>query len=77
MQHSIEEEDLIDEGDQDIKDSALDAVIDKELKAHMHNLHQYNDYKDATQALLGRIAQVEGVTVKQLYQDRFDLSMED
>lgn len=35
----------------------------------MKALHQYNDIKDATQIVLGRLAIVEGVTVAEIHQN--------
>ncbi len=45
-------------------------------KALMANLHAYNEVKDIAQALLGRLATVEGCTTKSLYA-RFNLSLTD
>lgn len=33
----------------------------------MKALHQYNDIKDATQEVLGRLAVIEGVTVAEMH----------
>lgn len=38
----------------------------------MKALHQYNDIKDATQLVLGRLAIVEGVTVAEIHR-KYDL----
>lgn len=38
----------------------------------MKALHQYNDIKDATQHVLGRLAIVEGVTVAEIHR-KYDL----
>ena len=32
-------------------------------------MHKYNEVKDIGQALLGKLAQVQGKTVKQIYPD--------
>lgn len=42
----------------------------------IRKLHNYNELKDITVVLLGKIAAMEGCTTKELYA-RFDLSLED
>lgn len=42
----------------------------------MDLLHKYNDIKDATQVVLGAIANIEGVTVKELH-NHFQLPLTD
>jgi hypothetical protein len=42
----------------------------------IEKLHDYNDMKDAGQALLGYLAQLEGTTTKQMYR-KFGLNMDD
>lgn len=44
----------------------------KEKDEIMKALHQYNDIKDATQLVLGRLAILEGVTVAEIHQN-YDL----
>ena len=39
-------------------------------------LHRYNDLKDAGQAMLGKLAELEGTTTRSMYA-RFDLNEED
>lgn len=39
----------------------------KEKDEIMNALHQYNDIKDATQEVLGRLAILEGVTVAEMH----------
>ncbi|XP_019643523.1 PREDICTED: DNA repair protein SWI5 homolog [Branchiostoma belcheri] len=39
-------------------------------------LHRYNEMKDVGQMLLGRLATLEGVTMREMYQ-RFGLDLED
>ncbi len=47
-----------------------------EMKAHIQRLHAYNELKDSVIVLLGRLAELEGVTVKSLY-ERFDIQLDD
>ncbi|EDV28126.1 uncharacterized protein TRIADDRAFT_53400 [Trichoplax adhaerens] len=49
---------------------------EEDLALFIDKLHQYNEIKDIGQILLGKLAEVEGVLVKDLY-DRFGLDMED
>jgi len=35
----------------------------------IEQLHEYNDLKDATQALIGKLAEIEGKLVKDVYAD--------
>lgn len=44
----------------------------KEKDEIMKALHQYNDIKDATQVVLGRLAIIEGVTVAEIHRN-YDL----
>lgn len=41
----------------------------KEKDKIMKALHRYNDIKDATQIVLGRLAIIEGVTVAEIHQN--------
>ena len=50
--------------------------IKQELKQHVNLIHKYNELKDATVLLLGKLAMTQGVTVKSLY-DQFGLQTED
>lgn len=45
-------------------------------QAIMNALHEYNDIKDATQVVLGHLANLRGVTVKELH-EKFDLPTND
>ncbi|GLB43543.1 putative swi5 [Lyophyllum shimeji] len=74
---------------QEARISALLAEIDKlqrELgehedaekiaKHHIQLLHRYNEAKDATQILIGRLATLRGTTVRQIHED-LDLNGDD
>lgn len=39
----------------------------EELQGHIQNLHRYNEIKDAAQLVLGRLAELEQVTVKEMH----------
>ena len=57
--------------------SKLSADYDtEELQHHIKKLHEYNEIKDIGQTLLGKIAEVDGVTTTHLYQ-RFSLTLDD
>ena len=43
---------------------------------HIKQLHSYNETKDLGQMLLGRLATLEGVTTKQLY-EQYGLEVDD
>lgn len=42
------------------------------VKTHIKLLHQYNEAKDATQILIGRLATARGSTIKQIHEE-YDL----
>lgn len=48
------------------------AIIDRHIRA----LHEYNELKDIAQFLLGKLAQLEGVCTKDMY-ERFGLKFTD
>lgn len=39
----------------------------EELQSHIDNLHRYNEVKDAAQLVLGRLAELEQVTLKEMH----------
>lgn len=39
----------------------------EELQIHIDNLHKYNEVKDAAQLVLGRLAELEQVTLKEMH----------
>ena len=47
-----------------------------ELQQYIDHLHEYNEIKDVGQLLLGKLAEVQGTTVSELYRE-FDLSLDD
>lgn len=47
-------------------------AITSERKKIMDALHEYNDIKDATQMVLGLLANLHGVTVTELH-EKYDL----
>ena len=47
-----------------------------ELQGHIQKLHEYNEIKDVGQILLGKLAEMEGLTTSHLYQ-RYDLTFDD
>ena len=47
-----------------------------ELQQYIEHLHEYNEIKDAGQLLLGKLAEVQGTTVSELYR-QFGLSLDD
>ncbi|XP_056592821.1 DNA repair protein SWI5 homolog [Triplophysa dalaica] len=53
-----------------------DGFVEEELDKHIDLLHEYNDIKDITQTLLGRLAGLRGVTTRDLYND-FGLELDD
>ena len=48
----------------------------EELDRQIDLLHQYNDVKDAAQTVIGRLAELTGVTVKTLH-EKYHLPLED
>ena len=52
------------------------AEIEDFNKKYIKKLHQYNELKDCGQLFLGKIAQIKGVTTKEIYSE-FNLSPED
>jgi hypothetical protein len=57
---------------------SISSVTDgeKAMKEHIQELHDYNDLKDAGQALLGRLAEIEGITTRDMYK-RYNLETDD
>ncbi|WAR30587.1 SWI5-like protein [Mya arenaria] len=49
---------------------------ESELQTHIEKLHEYNEIKDVGQMVLGRLAGMQGVTTRDLY-DQYGLNLED
>lgn len=43
--------------------------VDTEIKSFIKRLNQYNELKDVAQALLGRIADLRGTTIKEVHRE--------
>lgn len=63
--------DEISEFDKEIKKLGDEALL---RKKRMKLLHDYNDVKDATQEIIGRLANVKGTTLESLHRS-FDLPL--
>ncbi|KAL0480085.1 swi5 [Acrasis kona] len=50
--------------------------VDREKLLHRELLHEYNEIKDVGQMLLGRLAEMEGVTTRVMY-EKYQLDFED
>ncbi|XP_077986390.1 DNA repair protein SWI5 homolog [Glandiceps talaboti] len=62
-------------------DKEIDALKDEgyreeELSVHICKMHEYNELKDTGQMLLGKLAELEGVPVRDLYKT-FELDIAD
>lgn len=53
-----------------------ETAYNKEIGEHMERVHDYHELKDVAQALMGRLATIEGVLTRDLYK-RYDLDLED
>ncbi|KJA14811.1 hypothetical protein HYPSUDRAFT_48819 [Hypholoma sublateritium FD-334 SS-4] len=42
---------------------------EKIVKRHIELLHQYNEAKDAAQILIGRLASIKQITIRQIHED--------
>ncbi|KAG1807832.1 uncharacterized protein BJ212DRAFT_1385683 [Suillus subaureus] len=47
------------------EDESAEAIVSK----HINLLHRYNEAKDATQLLIGRLAALKETTVRQIHND--------
>lgn len=54
--------------DQEIVQLQQEGLSVEELDLQIDLLHRYNDIKDIAQIVMGRLAELEGVTVKSLHQ---------
>ncbi|XP_003729883.2 DNA repair protein SWI5 homolog [Strongylocentrotus purpuratus] len=55
--------------DKEISELKDEGLSEDELQLHIQKMHEYNELKDMTQMLLGRIAMFEGVTTRQLHEE--------
>ncbi|XP_030741024.1 DNA repair protein SWI5 homolog [Echinops telfairi] len=62
--------------DQEISQFRAEGYNVDELQDHISQLHEYNDIKDVGQMLLGKLAVIRGVAIKELYPE-FDLDVND
>ncbi|XP_051894496.1 DNA repair protein SWI5 homolog [Pristis pectinata] len=62
--------------DRQIAELISEGYTLEELDQHIDQLHEYNDIKDVGQILLGKLALVRGVTIKDLYSE-FGLELDD
>ncbi|XP_073243999.1 uncharacterized protein [Porites lutea] len=49
---------------------------EEELQQHIDKLHEYNEIKDVGQLLIGKLAEIDGTTTKDMYKE-FGLNLED
>ncbi|KIM48707.1 hypothetical protein M413DRAFT_437885 [Hebeloma cylindrosporum] len=49
---------------------------EKIVKRHIELLHKYNEAKDATQILIGRLANIKQTTIRQIHEE-YDLKDDD
>ena len=64
------------EVESEIEGLATDNYCEDELQVHIEKLHEYNEMKDVGQLLLGKIAEVQGMTTAALY-EQFGLKLDD
>ena len=61
-------------------DAELEPLLEKyseeDVQSYIDALHKYNEVKDAAQILMGKLAELQGVTVKKVHED-FGLTPED
>ncbi|XP_041482181.1 DNA repair protein SWI5 homolog [Lytechinus variegatus] len=55
--------------DKEISELKDEGLSEDELQLHIKKIHEYNELKDMTQMLLGRIAMLEGVTTRELHEE--------
>lgn len=54
--------------DREIAELQSESLSVEELNRQIHLLHRYNDIKDIAQIVMGRLAELENVTVKSLHE---------
>ena len=62
--------------DEEIGKLQAEGLVVEELDHQIDRLHRYNDIKDAAQIVMGRLAELTGVTVKSLHL-KYDLPLRD
>ena len=61
---------------QEIFKLELEGFNDKKIKEYMDLLHQYNEIKDTCQIVLGKIAEMEAITLSAVHK-KFNLPLKD
>ncbi|BFZ20586.1 hypothetical protein BsWGS_23625 [Bradybaena similaris] len=67
---------ILEETDTEIHKLESAGYSEGELQSHIEKLHEYNEIKDVGQMVLGRIAVIEGVQSKDLY-EKYGLKLSD
>lgn len=62
--------------DEEIKSLQASGCIVDELQSHIDNLHRYNEIKDAAQLVLGRLAEMEELTLREMH-EKYGVSTSD
>lgn len=62
--------------DEEIESLQASGYIVDELQSHIDNLHRYNEIKDAAQLVLGRLAEMEEATLKEMH-EKYGVSISD
>nr|XP_034345406.1 DNA repair protein SWI5 homolog [Arvicanthis niloticus] len=73
IQKLKEKQDML---DKEISQLTAEGYLVIQLEQHLFLLHEYNDIKDVSPMLLGKLTVTQGVTTKELYPD-FDLNQND
>ncbi|XP_059162651.1 DNA repair protein SWI5 homolog [Physella acuta] len=60
----------------EIKELLAAGCDERELQTHIDKLHEYNEIKDVGQIILGRLANLEGLQTKDMY-ERYGLELND
>jgi len=56
--------------------ASRDLDVESGMNSYIDWLHRYNELKDAGQILLGKLADLQGITTKDMY-SKFNLNLED
>ena len=49
--------------------NASQVEMSETIKEHMNHLHEYNELKDIGQIIIGKIAEIKGMTTKEIYSE--------